>query len=605
MLRFSHWALLGMSTLTLVGCDKPSTPPPSLAHPVAPRVLLSHIVEGYWDENASLSSWYSWGGAESRFGEPPADAISQQTMADALDIERRYLANVVGIPRATLDADSKLTYDIFLRERELAIESFTYPSELMPVNPYGGVPQEFALMASAAEPYALSSAKDFEHWQTLAMSFPGWADQAIRNMRDGTRRGFTLPRILVEKTLPLLAALGSDTQTNVFYQSLNSSPGSAADAERSRLSLALTAEVRDKILPAYRLLHDFLQHEYLPRSRDSIGLSALPLGESWYAYLAKRATGSTLTPVQLHALGAAEVERLHGRVQALLTATAFAGNAQGFFDQLRRDPRFSYKSSEELLNAYQTLKPEVAAATPALFPLVPRADFEMRSVEGFRESTSPALSYRRSTMYGKNPAVLYVNTLDLDGRPVTAITSQYLREAVPGHLYQLALQQERADLPRFRRFGGAPSFIEGWGLYAATLGEELGLYRDSEAKFGALLAQLGCAAGMEIDTGIHSQNWTRQRALDYLHAQMPIDDASAANVVDRDIAFPGEALACTVGFLKIQGLRARAQQVLGARFDAGAFHAEILRNGAVPLDLLEANIQRWIEEVLAAPPKSD
>jgi uncharacterized protein (DUF885 family) len=409
---------------------------------------------------------------------------------------------------------------------------------------------------------------------------------------------------LVERTLPMLAALGSDTQANVFYQSLHSSPGTAPDAEPSR-SAALMAQIKEKVLPSYRLLHDFLQREYLPRSRDSVGLVALPLGGQWYAYLAERATDSTLTPAQLHALGLTEVERLHGRVQTLLTDISFAGNAQNFFDQLRRDPRFSYQSAEELLNAYQSFKPQVAAAAPALFAMAPRADFEIRSLEGFREATSPALSYRRAMAYGKNPAVLYVNTADLGVRPAAAVPSQFLREAVPGHHYQLALQQERTDLPRFRRFGGAPAFIEGWGLYAASLGDELGLYRDPEAKFAALLAQLDCAAGMVIDTGVHSQKWTRQQALDYLHAQVPIDDASAANRVDRDIALPGDALACTAGFLEIQGLRARAQQTLGARFDVRAFHTEVLKNGALPLDLLETNIKRWTIAVAAAPATSD
>ena len=605
MIRFSHLALLGLTTLGLLACGKPAPPSSSrAADPVAPRELLSRIVEQYWDENAAHSPWYAWGGAESRFGEAPAGAISPQSMADALEAERRYLASLLGISRTALDDESKLTYDLFRRERELAIESFTYPSELMPVNPYAGVPQEFALMASAAEPYALSSAKDLEHWQTLAASFVDWTNQAVANMRDGTRRGVTLPRVLVERTLPMLAALGSDTQANVFYQSLHSSPGTAPDAEPSR-SAALMAQIKEKVLPSYRLLHDFLQREYLPRSRDSVGLLALPLGGQWYAYLAERATDSTLTPAQLHALGLTEVERLHGRVQTLLTDISFAGNAQNFFDQLRRDPRFSYQSAEELLNAYQSFKPQVAAAAPALFAMAPRADFEIRSLEGFREATSPALSYRRAMAYGKNPAVLYVNTADLSVRPVAAVPSQFLREAVPGHHYQLALQQERTDLPRFRRFGGAPAFIEGWGLYAASLGDELGLYRDPEAKFAALLAQLDCAAGMVIDTGVHSQKWTRQQALDYLHAQVPIDDASAANRVDRDIALPGDALACTAGFLEIQGLRARAQQTLGARFDVRAFHTEVLKNGALPLDLLETNIKRWTNAVAAAPATSD
>jgi uncharacterized protein (DUF885 family) len=600
MMRFYHFALLGIGAWCLTACGKHVPPPALQTVPVeAPQQLLTRIVEGYWDETAARSPWYSWGGAEMRYGEAPADILSPQAQADSLAIERRYLAEVLLVPRAPLSSESKLTYDIFWRERKLAIESFTYPSELLPVNAYEGVPQRFALMASAAERYALSSPKDFDNWQLRADYFGRWTDQAIANMREGMRRGYTLPRVVVQKTLPLLAALGEDSPANVFYQALDSGTD---DAERARLRLVLSAAVRDKILPAYRRLHDFLQNDYLPRSRDSVGLWALPLGDAWYAYLSRRATNSVATPAQLHAVGLTEVDHLRGRLESLLAEAGFAGNGPGFVDSLRHDPRYSFRSAEELLGAYQALKTQVAAAAPNLFP-TPRADVDIRAVEVFRQATSPASFYQRALAYGKNPAVFYVNTADLDAHPAIAVTAQYLREAVPGHHYQIALQQERSDLPRFRRFGGAPGFIAGWGLYAASLGEELGLYHDPQAKFGALLAQLECAADVVIDTGIHSQKWTRQQAIDYVHAQVPMDD-SAAERVDRDIALPGEALACS-GFLKIQALRSRSQQTLGARFDLAAFHAAILNNGAVPLDLLDATINQWMQASMAVPEKVD
>ena len=359
----------------------------------------------------------------------------------------------------------------------------------------------------------------------------------------------------------------------------------------------MTAVISDRILPSYRALHDFLQREYLPRARTSVALSALPLGESWYAYLAKRFTDGTLGPAQLHAAGTAEVERARQRLTALLAETAFAGNAPGFMDHMRHDPRFSFNGAPQLTGAYQDLKSQVASASPASFSAFPRADFALRTVEPYRESVSEPLSYRPRAPNGIVTAVLYVNTAQLDLQPATGLISQYLREAVPGHHYQIELQREETRIPRFRRFGGSPAFIAGWGLYAATLGEELGLYRAAEDKFGALSAQILCAAGLVINTGVHAQGWTRQQALDYLHAQMPIDDSVAAESVDRIIALPGEALACTVGFLKIQGLRTLAQQKLGARFDVRAFHAEVLQDGALPLDMLESKLKRWVEEV--------
>jgi uncharacterized protein (DUF885 family) len=597
MARYSHLTLLVLSTSALWGCGAPAPPPAQAADSGARVERLGALVERYWDESAALEPWYSWGAADLAFGATPGGNIAPQTLADSLALERRYLEELAAVPRSTLDAGSQLTYDLFRRGRLLAVEGFTYPYELLPVNPYEGMPQQFALMAPAAERLALSSAKEFDDWRTRTERFLGWMNQAVVNLREGVRRGYSLPRPLVEKSLPQLKALGEDTPANVFYQSMRGSAGGTGTAEQARLSAAMTAVISDRILPSYRALHDFLQREYLPRARTSVALSALPLGESWYAYLAKRFTDGTLGPAQLHAAGTAEVERARQRLTALLAETAFAGNAPGFMDHMRHDPRFSFNGAPQLTGAYQDLKSQVASASPASFSAFPRADFALRTVEPYRESVSEPLSYRPRAPNGIVTAVLYVNTAQLDLQPATGLISQYLREAVPGHHYQIELQREETRIPRFRRFGGSPAFIAGWGLYAATLGEELGLYRAAEDKFGALSAQILCAAGLVIDTGVHAQGWTRQQALDYLHAQMPIDDSVAAESVDRIIALPGEALACTVGFLKIQGLRTLAQQKLGARFDVRAFHAEVLQDGALPLDMLESKLKRWVEEV--------
>jgi len=583
-------ALAG-ATLLACGEPSPSSSPTAIGLPSAsaPRESLNHLVERYWDESAAAEPWYSWGGAEMRYAQAPADTLAPQALADSLALERRYLDVVNGVMRQPLRADDNLTYEVFRRERELTIESFTYPSELLPVNAYDSVPQRFAVMAAAAERSALVSDRDFRVWQSRAQLYERWTQQAILNLREGVRRGYTLPLAVVSRTLPMLASLGEDTPTSVFYEALRGAPGTGDDAERARLAAAISSVVRERILPSYRDLHDFMQREYLPRARNTLGLNALPLGQAWYAYLARRATDSTQTPADLHAQGVAEVERLHSRLQALLAETGATGS----------EPGIAYPSADALLAAVQDLKTQVSTVVPALFAVAPRADFEIRSIELFRTATSPRLSYRGALASGRSPAVLYVNAADLEAQPVVPLSPQYLREAVPGHHFQLALQQERADLPRFRRFGGAPGFIEGWALYAATLGEELGVY-DAAGRYGALLAQLQCAAGVVIDTGIHTQNWSRAQALEYLHAHVPVDDVAAVNLVDRDVALPAEALSCLAGITKLKSLRAHAEQTLGSRFDEQAFHAALLHEGALPLDLLEAEMARWLEAAVAA-----
>jgi len=601
--------LPGLALSGLIACGAQESPTAASPPPAAtPRALLGPLVERFWDQNAASSPWYSWGGAEARYGEAPADLLTPQALANSLALEQRYLTDLAALAREPLDAEAKLTYDAFRRERQLSIESYTYPTELLPVNPYDSLPQRFAVMAAAAARRALASDHDFEVWRSRVQMYERWTDQAISNLREGLRRGYTLPLDVVTRTLPVLESLGEDAPTSVFYEALGTAPDAPDDAERARRRLAMRTVVKERILPSYRRLHDFLQTEYRPRARTSVGWSALPLGPAWYAFLVKRATDGARTPAELHALGVAEVERLRPRLQAVLAETAFPGNARGFVDSLRNDPRYSYKTGDELLSAYRELEVQVAAAAPALFSSAPHADFEIRGVETFRATTAAPLSYRPSLAAGRTAAVLYVDTVHLDTRPAIAIAAPYLREAVPGKHYLLALQQDNADLPRFRRYGGAPSFIEGWALYAASLGEELGVYRSPDAKLGAVLGQLECAAGVVIDTGLHAQNWSRAQALDYLRAQLPLDELATANLVDRAVALPANALSCLVGFNELQSLRAHAQQTLGSRFDVRAFHAEILKNGALPLDLLDGELKRWIEAaaiVETAPPTVD
>lgn len=598
MMRFLRAASLGLALLTLAACGGASAPAPSRAvKPPAPGDRLSQLVEHYWSDRGLLEPQRLPQGPVSGTDFALGYEISAQFLADSLALERRYLAAVQSMPRENLDPESRVTYDIFTRQRELAVASFTYPSELMPVNPVRSLPLLFAQTGAGAGQYAVLSAKDYDDWRARADSYARWTHEAIANMREGMRRGYTLPRVLVEQMLPMLEALGLDTPANVFYQPLAAIPPTAADSERARMIKGIRSGVSGTILPSYRLLHDFLRNEYLPRARASVGISALPLGDSWYAFLIRREIGAAMAPADIHALGKAEVERLHGRLQALLAGTAFAGDARGPAAALRRDSRLSCKTAADLLNFYNELKVQASAAVQSAFAQAPRADFAIRQVENYREEWARPLSYQRAPANGTAAAVLYVNAAGIAAQPVAASPAGFLREAIPGHHYQLAMQQERAELPSFRRFGGDPAFVEGWGLYAAGLGEELGLYRDVEAKFTALTAELECAAGLVIDTGLHSQGWSRQQALEYLQSKLPIDEALLRETVDRAIALPGEALACAMGARKIQALRARAAQKQGAAFDLRAFHFQILEGGAMPLDILESKISRWLDGV--------
>jgi uncharacterized protein (DUF885 family) len=591
MLRF---LLAGLTASTLLACSQGSAPPPAArARAVPAGEQLARLAGQYWDESQRLNPHSR--STPVRFEPAAGYDISPQFLADSLDLERRYRDALLAVPRGELDAESQLSYDIFKRERDVAIEAFTYPSELMPVNPFRSVPLEFARAGAGVGPYAILDAKDYEAWRARAGDYVRWTGQAIANLREGLRRGYVLPRVLVARTLPILAELGADTPSNVFYRPLAALAPSMRPEERRRFSDGMATGVKEEILPAYRRLHDFLRDEYLPRARQSIALSALPLGPAWYAHLVRRETASSMAPAELHAIGVAETERLHARLQSLLAEAGFAGTAQAYFEAAQRDPPggappVAYKTPEELLDFYAELKVSVAAAVATEFAESPQTDFLIRPVEPFRAGGLPAVFYERAANRSAAP-VLYVDTA---AQPLIPRTADFLREALPGHHLQLAVQQERSGLPSFRRFGGDPGFVEGWGLYAESLGEELGLYRDTPAKFANLRDQLFCAAGLVVDTGVQGLGWSREQAVEYLLAQVPMSETAANAAVDRVIALPAEALDCALGARTFKGLRAHAEQVLGARFDLRDFHSELIDDGAMPLDILESAANLWL-----------
>jgi uncharacterized protein (DUF885 family) len=555
MTGFSPRVLCGLALWALAGCG--ASPGPVLApapETVPPNIQLGRLVERYWDEHVAADN-----------------AISPQVLADSLNIERRYLAEVLSVPRDGLDAASKLTYDIFKRQRELSIEGFTYPAELLPINPFGGTPQQFAAQTLSLGRHPPSSAADYENWLKGIDEYVRWTQQATLNMREGIRRGYASPRALIDRMLPILERLGADESANVFYAPLRALPDAIKEPERSQLTKVISSAVSEKLLPANRTLHDFLQREYLPRARAGIALSELPLGNQWYAYRIRKATGAALSPDELNRAGVAEVERI-GAPQQPRDVAPLAGT--------------------ELVSAYQELEAKVRSAMPTLFSEVPKADFEFRAAEWLPAPES-ALYYQRAAPTGLQPAVLYVNTARTALRSVSI--ASFLQQGLPGRHLQIALQQERADLPRFRRFGAEAAFTEGWGLYAASLGEALGLYPDESAKSDAAAAEMHCAVALVVDTGLHAKGWTRARAFDYLRAHLGIDELGAQAMIDAYAAHPADALACMIGGLKFRALRARAQQVQGARFDIREFHSEILRDGAMPMDILEAKMKAWTD----------
>jgi len=491
-------------------------------------------------------------------------------------MERRYLAELLGVSRDALDAPSRLTYDIFRRRRELSIEGFTFPTELLPINPFGGMTQQVAAQARQLAQHPAANAVEYANWLTRIDDYVRWTQQAAANMREGMRRGYTLPRSVIERMLPILEHLGTDDSANVFYAPLRSMPGSIKDPERAQLTQELTRATAEKLLRACRVLHDFLLKEYLPRARTSLALSELPLGREWYAFLVRKAAGSALSPDEINRIGTAEVERL---------GTAPPSEA---LPAQAPPPQALPVDAIGLVNAYKELEVQVQSALPTVFSELPKSDLKIQGAD-WLPRPADSLYYQ-----GGPPGadILLVNT----GRGAKPVLSKadFLRLGVPGEHFQIALQQERTELPRFRRFGAEPAFTAGWGLYAVSLGDALGLYGDESAKLDAAATMRRCAVDLVVDTGLHAKGWTRGQAFDYLRTHLGVDDVDAQSLIDGYAASPAAALAC-VGAMKFRSLRALAEQRLGARFDLREFHSQILQDGAMPLDILEAKMKGWMD----------
>jgi uncharacterized protein (DUF885 family) len=535
-------------------------------------------------------------------GDPRYNDLLPNTYSDAFrekekEFTRRWLARAEAIGPDGLDGQARLSYDIFVRDLRNDIEGDRFPDWMQPLNQFRNVAGNFAQLGSGTGAQPFKTVKDYDDWLKRASRLPELFAGLQADARKGMANGVVQPRVLMLKVIPQLDALIKDKpEDTLFWQPIVKMPADFPEADKARLTAAFRSLIDKDLMPAYRELRRFTHDEYLPKARETVSLAALPDGEAWYAYRARMSTTTDLPPERIHAIGLAEVERIQDEMRGVMKEVGFAGTLQEFFAYVGSDKRFEFASEEELLKEYRALEARVNAGVPRLFSLTPRAAFEIRPVEAFRAQSAAGGQYQRPSQDGTRPGIFYVNTFDLPSRKRWDAESLFLHEAIPGHHFQLALQQELTGLPAFRRFGGETAFSEGWGLYAESLGKEVGVYTDPYQYFGRLQAELWRAIRLVVDTGLHSKGWSREQVIEYMKANSATNDTEAVSETERYIAIPGQALAYKIGELKIKELRARAVKALGQRFDLREFHAEVLRDGSVPLEVLEAKIDRWIAE---------
>jgi uncharacterized protein (DUF885 family) len=511
---------------------------------------------------------------------------------------RTELNTLRAIDRARLDPADQLSYDLFKRGLDETLEGQRFPSDLMPVDQRNG-PQ---YLAATLEASPQTTVQDYEHIITRLRTLPAVVDQTMALLDSGLRRGVTPPRVTlrdvpaqVENLIP------DDALASALLGPFTHFPVGIPQREQSRLSLEAQKVYAELDRPAFQRLHRYLVTAYIPHTRQSIGTSALPDGAAWYAYNVKVQTTTTRTPQEIHALGLSEVKRIRAQMDSVIASTAFTGGFDAFVTMLRTDPKFFYKDSASLVRGYRDIVKRIDPELPKMFGRLPRLTYGVSTIPSYSAPSQTTAYYQVGSVASGRAGQFMVNTYKLDARPTWEMEVLSAHESVPGHHLQIALSEELEGIPNFRRYGGYTAFVEGWGLYAESLGPELGLYKDPYSKFGQLTYEMWRAIRLVIDTGIHSLGWTRQQAIDYFKANSAKTEQDIVQEVDRYIVMPAQALAYKSGELEIKALRSYAEQKLGPRFDIRSFHDQVLSQGALPLDVLDTRIRAWVDSASSQP----
>jgi len=562
-----------------------------------PAIAADDVVAGMhalfareWDRRmADNPTWASMLG-DQRFNRSWPD-LSAAAIASGQQATRAFLAELRAIDRAALPQSEQLNYDLFARMLEERVEAEPFKPWVYAINMRHGVQTADQLLESLR----FTDDSDWQDWLARLQAFGTYMDQTIALLEEGAREGRTQPRVIIQRVPDQVRQqMVDDPAASPFYKPFLSLPGDMPVAEQARLRDDAARAVAEVVVPAYRRFLTFLEDRYLPASRDTVGIADTPDGEAWYENRTRYFTTTELTPQQIHDMGGSEVARIRREMEAIIREVGFEGGFDEFLLHLRTAPRFRYTSPDELFRAYLAMSKRIDPLLTTLFGRLPRTPYGVRPIPAVSAPDTTTAYYMPPSGDGLRPGYFYVNLYKPEERPKYEIPVLTVHEAVPGHHLQIALAQELSEVPEFRRFGMVTAFVEGWGLYSESLGEEMGLYEDPYDRFGYLSYDMWRAVRLVVDTGMHYMGWSRQQAIDFFKANAAKTELDIVNEIDRYIGWPGQALAYKVGQLRIRQLRIRAEDELGERFDIRAFHDLVLEAGAIPLDLLEARVDGWI-----------
>ncbi|RZM80699.1 DUF885 domain-containing protein [Pseudoalteromonas rubra] len=585
--------------LALTGCEVTSVnmqPQQQSVERKDANAQMMALAQSYFDESIALSPLSATFFGMSEYNDKFEPPLGEASLAQSRAFTDRYLARLEALDSSKLTGQAKLSYDILHYELLQSKAAEQFDDQFLPIDQLYGSHHIFASLGSGEGAQPFKTVEDYSNFLKRADGFVVWLKSAQTMMTQGIERGVVLPRALTVKVIPQFKThVVEKAEDSIFWGPIKNLPETFSHEEKRQITQSYKHYIERTLVPAYRDMVSFLETIYLPASRATVGYSALPNGEAWYQHYIKENTTLDLSATEIHQLGLSEVQRIRNEMSNVKEQVGFEGDLQAFFDHLRDSEEFYFSSEAELIQAYEEVKKKIDARVPLLFDIKPKADYIVKPVEAFRAASAAGASYESPAPDGSRPGVFYINSHNLKAQPKFIVETLSIHEAAPGHHFQLALQQEIDDLPDFRKFGGSTVFVEGWALYAESLGKELGLFTDPYQWYGRLADEQLRAMRLVVDTGLHAKGWTREQAIAFMLDNSSMAKSDVEAEVERYIAWPGQAVSYKVGQFKIRQLREYAEQKLGAKFDIRAFHNQVLIDGALPMPVLQDKIERWVE----------
>lgn len=581
--------LLFALTTILQSCSKKETV-------IADNEKLKTTLQDYYEQRMKLFPIEATMAGDSIYNNILPNTLSDAYTTQVKEFFGKYKTAMESYKDEDLSENDRLSVALLKWECDINLEQWSFNENLMPLNQFTSLALTIGQFASGSSAQPFKTVKDYNNWLQRLDAFNQWIITAHQRMKEGAPKGYVLPRSLTVKLLPQLKDLAeTDLNNHLFYSPVKAFPANFTDAEKKELTEKFTKVLSEKLIPSFKSLYNYTNTDYLAASRTTSGISAIPDGAKYYKHLIKRYTTTNMTADEIHQLGLKEVARLSSEMEKVKAQVGFKGTLIEFFDYVRNKKELMpFTDPQQVIDNFNAIHEKMKPNLEKLFDLKPKTPFEVKRTEAFREASASA-EYNQGSLDGTRPGIFYVPIPDVKKYNVFADEDLFLHEAIPGHHYQISLQQENTSLPSFRKTIWFNAYGEGWALYTESLGKELGLYTDPYQYFGMLSAEMHRAIRLVVDTGLHTKGWTREQAIKYSMENEAEPEESIIAEIERYMAIPGQALSYKIGQLKILELRAKAEKKLGNKFSIKEFHNQVLDAGCLPLTVLEDKIDKWVE----------